>query len=344
MASPERVSERPLRLSWDISTKTDPDALDAYRAGMSDLYDTSNFADGRPAFFNRTATWQFGSTVFGRSESNGQTLSRSEVEIRRSGFDGICMFLDRAGLAADMDGRRVVAGPNAIHFRDLTRASISHLIRIDMVVTIIPRELAPEWLLDPRIHGHCIDGGSTTGRMLAAHLVSTVGMADELDHEGGSAAVEAAFMLARQSIGRTGVLTANQANAAYRTVRHLAIAMIERELLSRDLTPDRIAAALGVSRSTLYRAFEAAGGVIASIQRRRLSHAYALLRQRPGRTPTVADIAFSCGFASESHFSRVFRDRFDIAPGDLGVGRADLKPRSTGEHRHDVCMDWLRSQ
>jgi AraC-like DNA-binding protein len=128
-------------------------------------------------------------------------------------------------------------------------------------------------------------------------------------------------------------------------VRHLAIAMMERELLSRDLTPDRIAVTLGVSRSTLYRAFEAAGGVITSIQRRRLAHAYALLRQRQGRTPTVADIAYVCGFASESHFGRAFRDRFDISPGDLGVGREGIMPVPVGDQfRHDVCMDWLRSQ
>lgn len=344
MPSNRRSSERPVRIAWDISTRDDPDAFDAYRAGLSDLYATSDFAGGKSAFFNRNVAWLFGGTVFGRGHSTGQSFTRSNAEIRRSGFDGIGMYLDLGGGKGDADGRDAPTAPGTVVFRDLTRPSRSLYERIDLVVTIIPREVAPEWLLDPRMHGHTIDSVSPAGRMLAAHLLSTVGVADELDHAGGLAAIDAALLLAQQSVGPLGVMTPEQARAAYRTVRQLAIEVIERNLLSPELTADGIAIELGVSRSTLYRAFEASGGVMVSIQRRRLAKAYAILRQRKGRNPTVAEIAHDCGFSSESHFSRAFRDLYDISPGELGARAAETRPKSIDEVRHDLFMDWLRSQ
>lgn len=347
MTSSKRSSGRPVRIGWDISTKTDPDAFDAYRAGLSDLYATSGFVGGKDAFFNRNAAWQFGGTVFGRGHSTGQTFTRSAAEIRRSGFDGIGMYLDLGGGKADADGRNTPTAPGTVVFRDLTRPSSSQYDRIDLVVTIIPREIAPEWLLDPRMHGHGIDSASPAGRMLGAHLLSTAEVADELDHPGGLAAIDAALVLAQQSVGPMAVMTPEQARAAHRTVRQMAIEVIERDLMNPDLTADRIAVALGVSRSTLYRAFDAAGGVMVSIQRRRLARAYALLRQRRGRSPTVAEIAHDCGFSSESHFSRAFGDRYDLSPGELGSESIEGAPGPgplDERVRHDLFMDWLRSQ
>lgn len=336
---------KPARIAWDISTAADPDALDSYREGLADLYATSDFTGGKAAFFNRNVAYQFGGVVFGQGASTGQTFTRSAAEVRRSGFDGISMFLDRSGLVGDIDGKNVATGGGAIHFRDLTRTAVSQLQSIDLVVTVIPREIAPEWLLDRRMHGHSIDRSSPAGRMLAAHLLSTAGMAGDLDHGDGLAAVDAALVLAQQSIGVAGAMTPDQARAAYRTIRQMAIDLIERNLLNPDLTADFLAQGLGVSRSTLYRAFEPAGGVMASIQRRRLARAFVRLRLRKGRNPSVAQIAHDCGFASESHFSRAFRDRYDISPGELGAERHAMAPPPSAERiAHDVLVDWLRSQ
>ena len=344
MTSSSPPSARPARIAWDISSATDPDAFDAYREGLADLYATSEFAGGKPAFFNRNIAYQFGSTVFGQGHSTGQTFSRSATEIRRSGFDGISMFLDRAGLVGDIDGKSVSSTGGAVHFRDLTRTSVSQMERIDLVVTVIPREIAPEWLLDPRMHGHSIDAGSAAGRMLAAHLLSTAGMAQDLDHGDGLAAIDAALVLAQQSIGAAGRMSPEQAKAAHRTIRQMAIDVIERNLLSPELTADFVARSLGLSRSTLYRAFEPAGGVMVSIQRRRLARAFVRLRVRQGRNPSVAQIAHDCGFSSESHFSRAFRDRYDISPGELGGARDEATIVPAEKIGHDILVDWLRSQ
>lgn len=348
MISDRTSAPRPARLAWNISSETDPNALDAYRAGLSDLYAVSDIDGGRRAFFNRNVAYQFANTVFGAGSSVGQTMQRSTAEIRRSGFDGISMILDRGGMLGDIDGLRISSAPGTIHFRHLARPAATKVSRVDVVVTVLPREIAPEWLLNPRMHGHSISSETAVGRMLAAHLSSTAEVAPELDHSDGLAAINAALVLAQCSIGGAEIMPLDQARAAYRTVRQMAIDIIERNLLSPDLTPDMIAVGLGVSRSTLYRAFEAAGGVVTSIQRRRLARAHTLLRRRQGRTPSVAQIAHECGFASESHFSRAFRERYDMAPGELGATPARTTEPSVTSHkehvRHDLMMDWLRNQ
>ena len=314
MVTGKTSSERPARLAWNISSDTDPDALDAYREGLSDLYAVSDIDGERGSFFNRNVAYQFGNTVFGSGGSVGQTMARTAAEIRRSGFDGVSMILDRGGMRGDVDGVRISSAPGTIHFRHLSRVSATNLSRVDLVVTVLPREIVPEWLLDPRFHGHTIAPGTATGRMLNAHLAGTAEIASELSHAEGLAAINAALVLAQCSTGQSDVMPAEQARAAYRTVRQMAIDVIEKNLLNPALTPDSIARSLGVSRSTLYRAFEAAGGVVSSIQRRRLARAYTLLRRRIGRTPSVAQIAHECGFASESHFSRAFRERYGLPP------------------------------
>jgi AraC-like DNA-binding protein len=39
------------------------------------------------------------------------------------------------------------------------------------------------------------------------------------------------------------------------------------------------------------------------------------LANRTGPRPTVGEVAQSCGFASDSHFSRAFRKAFGYPPG-----------------------------
>jgi AraC-like DNA-binding protein len=79
-----------------------------------------------------------------------------------------------------------------------------------------------------------------------------------------------------------------------------------------ELTPERVAQDLRVSRSNLYRVFEQAGGVSRYIQQCRLFAAHAALTQESGRR--IQDIAYSCGFKLASDFTRAFRREFGFSP------------------------------
>lgn len=79
-----------------------------------------------------------------------------------------------------------------------------------------------------------------------------------------------------------------------------------------ELTPERVALDLRVSRSNLYRVFEPAGGVSRYIQQCRLFAAHAALTSESGRR--IQDIAYSCGFKLASDFTRAFRREFGFSP------------------------------
>jgi transcriptional regulator GlxA family with amidase domain len=90
---------------------------------------------------------------------------------------------------------------------------------------------------------------------------------------------------------------------------------ISRNLFSEDLTPDRIAAAVGVSRRKLSPLFEDQGGVAHYVVGLRLDRARDVLA-RQYRLGLVKDVALSHGFKSEAHFGRSFKARFKHSPGE----------------------------
>ncbi len=89
---------------------------------------------------------------------------------------------------------------------------------------------------------------------------------------------------------------------------------IRANLSDPELSPDSIAAALFISRSTLYEAVpEDSEGIAAEIRRQRLARARAALRD-PANTQSIAEIAASVGLLNHSRFTRAFRDRYAATP------------------------------
>jgi AraC-like DNA-binding protein len=110
--------------------------------------------------------------------------------------------------------------------------------------------------------------------------------------------------------------------ALMHAVREKAAQIVRRNLGKPGLGPAMIAASLGISRASLYRAFEPHGGVVAYIQRERLDEAYRRLSV-PGQGGTISALAWELGYPDPSTFTRAFRRRFGHAPRDLVGPRAD---------------------
>ncbi|GAB2916687.1 helix-turn-helix domain-containing protein [Streptomyces heilongjiangensis] len=90
-----------------------------------------------------------------------------------------------------------------------------------------------------------------------------------------------------------------------------------RHLADPGLSSGRVAEAIGVSARHLSRVFQPTGvSPSRYILEQRLDKARQMLADPGSRHLTIAEVAHHWGFASQAHFTRVFRSRFGRTPGE----------------------------
>ncbi|QPF93650.1 helix-turn-helix domain-containing protein [Bradyrhizobium commune] len=91
---------------------------------------------------------------------------------------------------------------------------------------------------------------------------------------------------------------------------------IREHLRDPDLCIDQISAELGCSKRYLHMLFSERGTTVSDyIWQARLQNCRQELEAHAGKT--ITDVAFSWGFSSSSHFSRVFRKYFGVVPSSI---------------------------
>ena len=101
---------------------------------------------------------------------------------------------------------------------------------------------------------------------------------------------------------------------------------IREHLRDPDLSIDQISAALGCTKRYLHMLFSDRGMTVSDyIWQTRLQNCRHELETQAGKT--ITDVAFSWGFSSSSHFSRVFRKYFGFVPSSIHKAQhAGLSP------------------
>lgn len=342
--------DRPPSVSWAVSSERQADAFDIYRDSFNELGQVRDVADGgRTGFTSQTRAHLFGTAIVARARSSSQTLAREAQNIRQSGIDHISVIMNLTETTGDCDGRTLRAEAGSVQFRDLTRPSVAHTNAIDMVTLMIPRAAVPGWLLARGIHGLVLPGSSAGGRLVASHLLTLADVAGDLSEAEGTAGIEAVFVIAERFLGHHQQVTPGHTDAIHRTIRERAMALLDSRPPDAKWSAATLAVAIGVSRTSLYRAFETTGGVRIYVLRRRLARAYAALRGRHGVSPSVELIGQQNGFPDRRSFVHAFRTQFGLSPDD--VAPSDTRPAFTalgqsapsGRAMHDVLADWIRT-
>jgi AraC-like DNA-binding protein/mannose-6-phosphate isomerase-like protein (cupin superfamily) len=100
---------------------------------------------------------------------------------------------------------------------------------------------------------------------------------------------------------------------------------IRDHLRDPDLCIDQISAELGCSKRYLHMLFSERGTTVSDyIWRARLQNCRQELEAHAGKT--ITDVAFSWGFSSSSHFSRVFRKYFGVVPSSIHKAQQNAVP------------------
>ncbi|WP_414089310.1 helix-turn-helix domain-containing protein [Rhizobium sp. BR 314] len=118
---------------------------------------------------------------------------------------------------------------------------------------------------------------------------------------------------------------------------------IQSSIGSSDLTPEAVSRELAISRTKLYELFQASGGVLNYIRRRRLLAARAALADM-SNGHKIADIAKDLGFESAANFSRAFTHEFGYSPSEVRRHSGERKTEHLRSMTETPTFDgWLNT-
>lgn len=246
-----------------------------------------------------------------------------EVEFRSRHVDRNARGMVVIGLALDgvgyqeQNGRGAQLTPGDIGFLSRNRPFVAGTqSAYDEIRLAVPREMFEAWVGD----ADAFAGRSLTphpsGAEVRARLRSVAGSIAWMSADEAQAAVEGVLHLLGHLVD--GAARRGDPEAVSQAaVVSLARAHIARRMHDPDLNPQDIQRALGLSRTSLYRAFAETGGIAAAIREARLDLARRRLEASRDGKVRIASIAYACGFTDVPTFNRGFRKRFGLAPGDL---------------------------
>lgn len=308
-----------------IRISTDAFPLEArfavWRQAMTPLFDVSSPPE--PETFSGSAyTYLIGSVAFGGTQVDALAYERTPARIEADHIDHILIRLDFS-LERPEGVLRVI---------DLGQPISLPLAPMDCLCLFVPRDVME--IAAPgveRLHDRFIE--EPRAEVLAGLMRGLAKAAPTLDRMEAGAVVET--LLAAFSISLASPPAADSPTDARDTaLLRRAQRHIDANLSSRDLNPDRIANALGISRTSLYRLFRDRGGVADYVRRRRLRRVQSALTL-PGETRRISEIAFEYGFKDEATFSRAFRRAFGYtATAAREAGTRLTNPKIVGDDAH----------
>lgn len=326
---PAAMPEPPGVPGFRFSTLGLPPAeqFEAWRASQGDWFETWPLARNAPSGFEAERdVWRFGPIALARTWGDGVHSRRDARRARRDQLDHWLVTAVRSGgmRGEGYDGG-FACGPGQVSLYGLHLPSESVRNRCDWLMLLVPRDALPEAApaMDSLLDRHLADG---LGRMLYAHLDTLARLLPGMPAAQAPAAAEATLGLLRAVVTGSADHMAAARPQLRAAVRTRVLGLIREQLGSARLTPERLCRPAGLSRTQLYRVFEADGGVARTILRERL-RAMARALADPQERRTIAQIAEACGMPDASAAGRAFRREFGATPGEfreeaLSLGRA----------------------
>jgi AraC-like DNA-binding protein len=249
-------------------------------------------------------------------EASQHRIGHTDWRIRSSEHPYIKILFQTVGTSYfEQDGRRIEVVPGDCLAYDV---ACPHTITNPMLtrheVVIVPKLLLRErgFRLE-RMSACKLSSRAGTGRIAHEFVHAAFGEATRLSPTSAAGVAESLIDLL--------LLPLREADAAFDRIGPEAMyiraqAFIRERLRDPGLCIDQISAALGCTKRYLHMLFSERGITVSDyIWRARLQHCRQELETHAGKT--ITDVAYSWGFSSSSHFSRVFRKSFGIAPSSI---------------------------
>lgn len=265
---------------------------------------------------------------------NEHVVERTDPLLRRHPKDSVFAtlllegetFYFQAGRCATVRaGDLIVYGTNRPYLYGVTRPM--RQVQVDIASELLPRLSEP-------IH---IDAGLRTGRLLTEPLRREMLAFVEAPRADRAAAAS------QRIASLLTVLVQGHADGARPDMRLLrAETFIAENFADPGLCADTVARELAMSSRHLNRLFEPHGCTATQwIWQTRLEAAQRMLTSGSGSPAKVGVVALQCGFATQAHFARLFKERWGVTPSEHRlVSRqrgADVAPESMPRQHPQAC-------
>jgi AraC-like DNA-binding protein len=293
------------------------------------VFDVSASVDEIAAFSGDFVAYATPRFILSEARASSVRLIRSpETILGATGLDHFALRLFRAGDASGEAGlRKVEARAGDVAFFDLFQAfdlRLSAAAESPADVTLwIPR---PKILAvvsnEAALHGLVLKAGSPSGALMGATLQCLAENVARMTRKEMDALADGVVALAAKAAAGAleqadGELGAT-ALASFVTARRF----IDRNLTASALNADMVAKAFGLSRATVYRLFEPAGGIANYVRKARLERAYQEITAPALSNRRIGQIAYGLGFKNVSAFNRLFLKTYGVSPSEARKGAA----------------------
>jgi len=268
------------------------------------------------AFHNHSERMSLGGLTIHYSDMAAQSYARTARRARRDGVDGLMVELLLAGeTVGDAAGRVTRNAVGGMAFNDLAQPHRHRASDTRSLLLAIPRAVAEGNGLDvAALHGAHVS--APAAQLVSAQLLGIRAARASLDAALAGRLAQTVLDLVAVAVDAQGLRApASSEQARAEATAQAARRLIETNIGSPHLGVDWLCGALRISRSRLYRLFEADGGVQAYIRGQRLEAVRRLLAG-PADGARIGDLAERWGFTDGAHLSRMFRQRFGVTPSE----------------------------
>jgi len=302
-----------------IFPETDPGSAAAYRKMMLPLFEFEVPKSARNVPFSSDAEiYCLPDVTVSRNRSTACRLTRTIETIARSATDEILVVCYTSGHFTYHDrGTKRRAEKGELAFFDLSQELVIEAPSVENIsLAVSRRKLEALFPLLDNAHGFVVPPGSLT-KVLLGMMEHTMAMGAATTPMEARAIADAMIQLVAACLEmmsrQQATPSATNGSASLAALK----GAIERQLTDPALGPQSLLNEFGITRSTLYRAFEPLGGVSAYITERRLRYAFRRITDPSQEAQRVSQLGFELGFSHPSAFTRAFKALFGLSPTDV---------------------------
>lgn len=283
---------------------------------LASTWDIAELDGPSEQLFWRSDIWMLDRIMIGSREVSPLSKQRDVRRVRVDGMDHCQLILGTQGeIVADCGDHEVVIRPGELAIFDLGRPWRMRCTPTAHTSFVVPRACLPGGYGSLAIaHGTLLRGAA--GALLASHLQCLLHTLPSLGAAQAALVAQATSHMLAACLDPTADNQSRAAAPLQAAWLGKITQFIDARLADPALTPEHLMAALGLSRSSLYRLLAPHGGVREFITDRRIARAITRLRDF-GDSPRIHQIAEGCGFGDATQFSHAFKRKTGLSPSDF---------------------------